>query len=135
MKWIGAVYLIWLGIQALRSNSSAYTQQQPAQGASSSAAYRQGVLVAVLNPKVAIFFLAFLPQFVVVGAGPESLQLLVHGVLIVAVAALVEIPLVLVGAKLASYLKQKPQIGALMDRTLGVLFIGLGLRLALSERA
>ena len=49
VKWIGAVYLIWLGIQALRSNSSAYTQQQPAQGASSSAAYRQGVLLSLIH--------------------------------------------------------------------------------------
>jgi len=96
--------------------------------------FRQGVLVAALNPKVAIFFLAFLPQFVVEGAGPASAQLFLHGLLIIMVAGLIEPPLVVVGAKLARYLGKNPRVATWMDRGLGTLFVGLGIRLALTER-
>jgi len=134
VKWIGAAYLIWLGIQALRSGGESYSSDTDAKESSNMKIYQQGVLVAALNPKVAIFFLAFLPQFVVVGAGPASAQLFLHGSLIIVVAAFIEPPLVILGAKLTGYLGQNPQIAAWMDRSLGTLFIALGVRLALSER-
>ncbi len=94
----------------------------------------QGVLVATLNPKVAIFFLAFLPQFVVEGAGPVSAQLFLHGFLIIVVAALIEPPLVITGSRLTKALKNNRSIGLWMDRSLGALFISLGIRLAISDR-
>jgi threonine/homoserine/homoserine lactone efflux protein len=96
--------------------------------------FRQGILVSMLNPKVVIFFLAFLPQFVVSGAGSESAQLLLHGMLIILVAAFIEVPIVLIGAKLKTALNSRPSIGKWMDRTLGAILIGLGVKLALSER-
>lgn len=134
VKWIGALYLIWLGIQAFRSDGASYSSETEVKPLSNVRIFQQGVLVAVLNPKVAIFFLAFLPQFVVVGAGPASAQLFLHGSLIIVVAAFIEPPLVILGAKLAKYLGQNPQVAAWMDRGLGTLFIGLGVRLALSEQ-
>ena len=136
VKWVGAAYLIWLGIQALRSDGSGFAADP---GGSSDGPkrmgpiYRQGILVALLNPKVAIFFLAFLPQFVVPGAGPVPAQLFLHGCLIIAVAALIEPPLILTGDALAKRLRRSPRIGAWIDRTLGALLIGLGLRLAASK--
>lgn len=132
VKWIGAFYLVWLGIQAFRSKGASYSSDAEATKSSNLKIFRQGVLVSVLNPKVAIFFLAFLPQFVVVGAGPESAQLFLHGALIIVVAAFIELPLVILGAKLTRYLDRNPSIAAWMDRGLGTLFIGLGTRLALS---
>ena len=96
--------------------------------------FKQGVLVAVLNPKVAIFFLAFLPQFVEAGAGPVSAQLFLHGSLIIVVAALVEPPLILIGGKLTGYLSKNTQVSLWMDRGLGALFVGLGIKLATSDR-
>jgi threonine/homoserine/homoserine lactone efflux protein len=134
VKWIGAIYLVWLGIQAFRSNGASYSSDPETTQSSNLKIFQQGALVAALNPKVAIFFLAFLPQFVVVGAGPTSAQLFLHGALIIVVAAFIEPPLVILGAKLTRYLSQNPQVAAWMDRGLGTLFIGLGARLALSDR-
>ncbi len=134
VKWIGALYLIWLGIQAIRSGGASYSSDTDVKQSSSIDIFRQGVLVAAMNPKVAIFFLAFLPQFVVDGAGPASAQLFLHGSLIIVVAALIEPPLVILGAKLTRYFSQNTQVAAWMDRGLGALFIGLGVRLAMSER-
>ena len=91
VKWVGAAYLVWLGIQALRSKGGSFLSETGApRSASAWKTFRQGVLVSSHNPKVAVFFLAFLPQFVVVGAGPVGVQLAFHGVLIIAVAALIE---------------------------------------------
>ena len=135
VKWVGAAYLVWLGIQALRSDGASYSSDTEIKQSSGIKIFRQGILVSALNPKVAIFFLAFLPQFVVAGAGPASAQLFLHGSLIIVVAAFIEPPLVILGARLTRYLGQNSQVAAWMDRGLGALFIGLGVRLALSERA
>ena len=134
VKWIGAAYLVWLGIQALISKDSSFFSNGSSEKTEKFVIYRQGILVASLNPKVAIFFLAFLPQFVVEGAGPASAQLFLHGCLIIVVAALIEPPLVMAGSRLISSLKSNQQIGLWLDRGLGSLFIILGIRLALSER-
>ena len=134
VKWIGAAYLIWLGIQALRSDGASYSADATVNRSSNFKIFQQGVLVATLNPKVAVFFLAFLPQFVVEGAGPASAQLFLHGTLIIVVAAFIEPFLVMIGAKLTGYLSQNNGVAVLMDRGLGALFVGLGPRLALSER-
>ena len=135
VKWVGAAYLVWLGIQAFRSDGASYSSDSEVTPSSNLKIFQQGIIVAVLNPKVAIFFLAFLPQFVVVGAGPAAAQLFLHGFLIIVVAAFIEPPLVILGAKLTNYLKQNSRVAAWMDRGLGTLFIGLGVRLALSERS
>ncbi len=132
VKWLGVVYLVWLGVKALRSKGEGLLNETGPTFSSSRQIYRQGVIVAMLNPKVAIFFLAFLPQFVVDGAGPIWMQLFLHGTLIIVVAAFVEPPLVILGARLTATLKSS-KVGKWLDRGLGVLFIALGLRLAISE--
>ena len=134
VKWVGAVYLVWLGIQALRSKGEGGFVRAAGETLGWRRIYRQGVLVSLLNPKVAIFFLAFLPQFVVEGAGPVWLQLAVHGVLIIAVAMLIEPPLILAGGKLAELVKGNRKIGLWLDRGLGALLVALGVRLALTTR-
>jgi threonine/homoserine/homoserine lactone efflux protein len=134
VKWAGAAYLIWLGIRALRSSGQGLIAVDVGGVSSSRRIFRQGALIALLNPKVAIFFLAFLPQFVVPGAGPIWAQFFLHGVLIIAVAALVEPPLVIAGAKIANALRNNLTIGKWLDRGLGALFIALGVRLAIAER-
>jgi threonine/homoserine/homoserine lactone efflux protein len=130
VKWIGAGYLIWLGLNALLRPGGGFEANGMLPVQSQGRIYRQGILVALLNPKVAVFFLAFLPQFVVPGAGPVPAQLFLHGMLIIAVAALVEPPLVMLGARLARGIQARPGIGIWLDRTLGVVLIGLGLKLA-----
>ena len=134
VKWVGAAYLIYLGVMALRSNGGAFVADAPPQPLSNWKVLQQGVLVSLMNPKVAIFFLAFLPQFVVEGAGPVWAQLALHGCLVIVVAAVVEPPLVLLGGRLTKGLRHRPGIGKWLDRTLGGVFVALGIRLALQER-
>lgn len=134
VKWVGAAYLIWLGIQALLSKGTHLSDNTKAPQKKLPEIYRQGVLVSVLNPKVAVFFLAFLPQFVEAGAGPGSAQLFLHGSLIIFVAAFVEPPLILVSGKLTGYLSNNTKVSRWMDRGLGALFVGLGIKLATSHR-
>ncbi len=134
VKWAGAAYLIWLGISALRSDGGKFISDDVKVSTQFFPIFRQGIWVAILNPKVAIFFLAFLPQFVVAGAGPVWAQLFLHGCLIIIVAAFIEPPLVIAGEKLTGKLRGNPKIGLWMDRSLGAVFIALGIRLALEER-
>lgn len=132
VKWLGAAYLIWLGIQALCSQGHMLTNEEN-NLPSNLAVWRQGFFVSVLNPKVAIFFMAFLPQFVVPGAGSIALQLLVHGLLIIVVAALVEPLVVFSAGRLRQYLQHRPGVSRWMDRGLGALLVGLGVKLAMFE--
>lgn len=134
VKWVGSIYLIWLGLQALCAKGTAYAVNANISPKGLMKIFQQGVLVAVLNPKVAIFFLAFLPQFVEAGIGPASVQLFLHGFLIIVVAALIEPPLVIVGSKLTGYLSNNVCLSRWMDRGLGALFVGLGIKLATSDR-
>ena len=134
VKWAGAAYLLYLGIKALHSDGSGFFAKSTVTSPSAFPIFKQGVIVALLNPKVAIFFLAFLPQFVVEGAGPVWAQLFLHGTLIIVVAAFIEPPLILVGDKLTNSLRRNPRFGLWLDRSLGAIFIGLGIRLALDER-
>ena len=91
------------------------------------------MLICALNPKVAIFFLAFLPQFVVAGAGPVSMQLLLHGTLLVAVGLMLQTPLILMGSRIAATLRENQNLRTWLDRCLGALFFSLGIRLAISK--
>ncbi|PXX99280.1 LysE family translocator [Halomonas sp. LBP4] len=134
VKWVGAAYLIWLGIKMLLSNGDSFTSSDGGGSLRMQSVYWQGVLVSALNPKVAIFFLAFLPQFVVEGAGSVGAQLLLHGSLIIVVAAFIEPPLVMVGSRLGTFLRKKQRVGLWMDRSLGALFVALGARLAASTK-
>lgn len=134
VKWVGAAYLIWLGARMLLSAGDQFVSDEKGSSDGMYSIYWQGVLVSALNPKVAIFFLAFLPQFVVAGAGPAWAQLLLHGSLIIVVAAFIEPPLVIVGSKLGAFLNKNPQVGLWMDRSLGALFVSLGAKLATSSR-
>jgi threonine/homoserine/homoserine lactone efflux protein len=134
VKWIGAAYLIWLGISALRSSGGSFVNDIPSGKNSIYKVYWQGVLISALNPKVAIFFLAFLPQFIVEGAGPIWSQVFLHGALMIVIAAFIEPPLVLFGSKISNRLRASSRLAKWLDRGLGAMFVGLGVKLALSNR-
>ncbi len=134
VKWVGAAYLVWLGISALRASGGRFVFKAGRSETSLLRVFRQGAMVCLLNPKVAIFFLAFLPQFVEAGAGPVWAQMFLHGVLIIAVAALVEPLIVLAADGMAEALRGNPRIGLWLERALGGMLVALGLKLALSER-
>ena len=132
IKWVGVIYLIWLGFQAFISHEKIRTKEV-VRSPTTSSIFLQGALISALNPKVAIFFLAFLPQFVVEGAGPISLQLLLHGTLIVVVGFLLQPPLILMGSRIASTLRGNQNLRLWSDRCLGALYFTLGIRLAVSK--
>ena len=132
VKLSGAGYLIWLGLQSFRSHG-ALSKTKPLDSSSMSI-YKQGIIVAALNPKTALFFLSFLPQFVGIKAGPVSAQLFLHGSLVIAVALFIEPLLVIAGAKLTTKMNSNPRLGIWLDRGLGTLFVGLGLSLITQQQ-
>src|SRR4029079_14751934 len=132
IKWVGAAYLIYLGIRALLSAGAQFATDTHQRGkVSAFAIYRQGFMIDVLNPKVAVFFMAFLPQFANPALGHVPAQLVLHGALVIAVGVLVEAVIVLVAARFTEALRRNPRIGLWLDRALGTVLIGLGVRLAL----
>jgi len=130
VKWLGVAYLVWLGVQALYSKSDAFNSEIIHSNTSAQRIFIQGALITLLNPKVALFFLAFLPQFIVQSAGPAWAQFLLHGFLLICVSALVEPVFVLAGERLTKKLRSNQGIRLWIDRCLGMLFIALGIRLA-----
>ena len=93
VKYAGVVYLVYLGVRALRAGGAA--QRNAAAPAGMRRTLAEGLLVNVLNPKVSLFFLAFLPQFVDPGQGSVTTQILVLGVVFIAVAATLDLLCVL----------------------------------------
>lgn len=143
VKWIGVAYLVWLGIGALRSSfakteTAAHSDEPVARIATKPmtafAAWRQGVMIDVLNPKVAIFFMAFLPQFIDPTRGNGAVQFLVLGLMVLLIAFVVEGMLVLAVASAAGRIKGSRKLGAWLNRALGGMFIALGIRLAISQQ-
>lgn len=132
VKWAGVFYLVWLGLQAFKSSKNS-TVTENKRSIESKSVFLQGMFICALNPKVAIFFMAFLPQFVVEGAGPIGLQFLLHGTLLVAVGLVLQSPLILLGSRIASTLNKNKKLSTWMDRCLGAMFLTLGIRLAISE--
>lgn len=135
VKYVGAAYLLYLGIQSFRSaGASLDVEKSDAPAVSPWQAFRQGMLVDILNPKVAIFFMAFLPQFVRPEIGHTSGQLLGLGTLVIFVAIVVEVIFVLAAAQITGILRNNRRFSVWLDRLLGSILISLGLRLALSEQ-
>lgn len=134
VKWVGVAYLVWIGVRNIRHAGGAFIDEGVQRASGFWPIFRQGVLVDLLNPKAAIFFMAFLPQFAVPGAGPVWAQLMLHGVLIIVVAALIEPPLILLGERLTTRLRRSPRFARTLDRALGAFLVGLATRLALIDR-
>jgi threonine/homoserine/homoserine lactone efflux protein len=131
VKWAGAAYLVYLGISALHDRAGALSLsggEVPAKRLR--AIFVQGFLSDVLNPKVAVFFLALLPQFVDLKAGHPVAQLLVLGLTVNMLAIIVNLILVMLSARISRKLRGNPRTARRLQSAMGVLFIGLGARLA-----
>jgi threonine/homoserine/homoserine lactone efflux protein len=134
VKYLGAAYLVWLGIQKLRSKpAETATVETPT--VSRWRLYGQGVVVNVLNPKTAIFFLAFLPQFVHPHHGPVAVQVLVLGVCFILLGMLSDSSYALLAGTLAGRLRRSVRGKRRMDRASGMVFLGLGATAALAGTA
>jgi len=138
IKWLGAAYLLWLAFGMLRAALRGTAENVPAQGSSNAPAgwrkiYAQGFVTNVLNPKVALFFLALLPQFIATDAPSKPLAFLFLGGLFI-----VSGTLFLFAVVLAANYARRLAAGATARRVLngggGVLFALLAVRLALADR-
>jgi threonine/homoserine/homoserine lactone efflux protein len=128
----GAAYLIYLGVRAFRSKTSLVVAE--VEPASLPKIFRQGVITNVLNPKVALFFLAFLPQFIDPAKGNPALQVVALGLLFNTTGTLVNLGVALAASRAAASLRRTTRAGMWLHKLTGALFIGLGLRLAFVGR-
>ncbi|HJR74225.1 MAG TPA: LysE family translocator [Luteimonas sp.] len=132
LKWAGAAYLIWLGIKAWREKAEA--EQKTSAPVPAARVYRRSVMTGVLNPKVAVFFLAFLPQFVRPERGWVWLQFLVLGILLSMIGFAHSSLLAFAIGRFGRRLNASPRVARWRQRLIGGVFVGLGLRLALQQR-
>jgi threonine/homoserine/homoserine lactone efflux protein len=121
VRYLGAAYLLWLGIRAL------VTRTAPIAGAPPDGrTFRQAFAVGISNPKVAIFFLAFLPQFVTLGAGSASLQVLALGLVFLLVALVLDLGWALLAGVLAGWLRGHPALLRRQRFVTGPIYLALG---------
>jgi threonine/homoserine/homoserine lactone efflux protein len=129
----GGLYLVWLGIGALRSTGgqSAATAGAPAQSLRS--LFMKGLLANAINPKVVLFFLSLLPQFVVAANGNVPGQMLALGLTFTLQAAVLFGLLGYFAGAVGAWLERKPGAGKWLDRLAGTVFIALGVKLIVSR--
>lgn len=133
MKFAGAAYLVWLGLSLFRDRGNA--ERVVLAPPSARRAFAQSIIVEVLNPKTAIFFLAFLPQFVDPSSSlPVWTQLFVLGAVVNLSFSLVDIVCVLFASAVMSKLQRSGRSRWIMQRIGGSILIGLGARLAFQDR-
>jgi threonine/homoserine/homoserine lactone efflux protein len=133
VKYVGAAYLVYLGIRAIlvHNGAAALTRTKPM---SSGRAFRQAVLAEILNPKSALFFLAFLPQFVQPQNGAVPFQLTLLGVLFVAMGVCSTLVYAFAASPIGRWLARNPVVARWQGKVVGAIYCGLGVRLALQER-
>lgn len=128
VKLLGAAYLLYLGVGALLKRESGEAKPLAIEPADAPKAYRQGLLTQVLNPKIAVFMISFLPQFVDPKAsGP--LPFLILGTLFVALDTLWFLLLVAGSARATQAFRRNPRAMSLLQRAAGLVYVGLGINL------
>jgi threonine/homoserine/homoserine lactone efflux protein len=134
LKMIGAIYLVYLALQAFRASA-----KSPPKGNSQALTglqlYRRGIVMNVTNPKVSLFFLAFLPQFADPAHGTVAVQIFILGAVFILTTVIVFCSVALLAGALGSWLADSPRAQIIMNRVTGAIFLGLALRLAASEHS
>jgi threonine/homoserine/homoserine lactone efflux protein len=133
LKYVGAAYLVYLGIRFILSREEIQTSSRDGK-ADFRKAFFQGSVTTLLNPKVALFYLAFLPQFVDPTRGHVALQLLILGLLFNITSLAVDTSVALLASLLATWLKRRSRAAKLIHWLTGSALVGLGVRLAFSGR-
>jgi threonine/homoserine/homoserine lactone efflux protein len=131
VKFVGAAYLVFLGAQKLLRKSDDGTVVEPPP-ASRLRLFTQGIVVNVLNPKTAIFFLAFLPQFANPARGPIAIQIAVLGLGFIVLGLASDGSYALLAGALAGRLRRTPRARRVLDRSSGAVMIGMGAVAALA---
>ena len=133
IKLLGGAYLIFLGIKLLLDRRRQLSLPSNFRQRTSAAAFRQGVLTNVLNPKVALFFLAFLPQFIDPATNNKILAFVTLGFTFVTTGTIWCLILAWFASSFSDRLRASETVGQWVNRTIGALFIFLGARLAATK--
>jgi threonine/homoserine/homoserine lactone efflux protein len=133
VKWAGAAYLIYMGVRTLLDRNAIQFEQQ-AGAYNGRRLFRQGMITSMLNPKLAVFFVAFLPQFVNPEAGNVTLQLLALGGTFAAIGVLSDGAYAMLAGTFGEWLRRQPVTARVLSWVAGCTFIVLGARLAFERR-
>jgi threonine/homoserine/homoserine lactone efflux protein len=134
VRYAGAAYLVYIGVQALRHRSS-FSIEAARDERTLATIYRQSVIGNVLNPKVTLFFLAFLPQFVDASAGHVGWQMALLGVIFMLQTIVIFGAVAVFSGWIGDWVRRKPAIGERLNVFAGITFIALGIRVALPDMA
>ncbi|MCP4723020.1 MAG: LysE family translocator [Desulfobacteraceae bacterium] len=135
IKWAGAFYLIFLGLKILMDKKTAFeTADNKFAPGDLLKIYQQGVITNVLNPKVALFFLSFLPQFINPSAAQGPLPFLILGSTFLVTSSIWFMVLTGTAALMTNTLRNNHRIGLVMQKISGMIFIGFGLKLAFDSK-
>jgi threonine/homoserine/homoserine lactone efflux protein len=131
VKWIGAAYLVYLGFRVLSGRSKPLEiGSQGLRGAGLRAVFLQGFLSDALNPKVALFFLALLPQFLPVHSTSRVRDLLMLGMTCIVIGLVFNLLLALASAWVTRGLRRRPRATQVLQKGMGVMFLGIGVSIA-----
>jgi len=134
VKYAGAAYLLYIAYQAFKYRNEPLDLTTQNSTSELKKLYVKGFIMNILNPKVSIFFLAFLPQFVTPANGNVPMQMITLGLVFMALTVVVFSSIGIAGNMLSSKLLEKPSIVKYMNVLTSFVLVGLGLKLALSER-
>lgn len=132
VKYAGALYLVWLGVRMIRTRN--VPMEEPTATGKSNHAFRQGVVTEVLNPKTALFFLSFLPQFVKPSLGHVVVQFLLLGIMSVTLNTAADLVVISFAAPIGARLRSSPRFRRNQRVASGVGMIGLGAFVAFGEK-
>ncbi len=133
VKFAGAAYLIYIGIRALTTRA-AKLPGEDSRDAGRWDAFRQGIISNLLNPKVALFFLALMPQFIDAASANKVAAFLVLGLSFVALGVIWCVVLAVAAAQLRGWFLRRPSMATVLNRVAGAMFIALGLKLATARQ-
>ncbi len=133
LKFIGATYLLYLAYLSFKSNSKTKLDTKKS-SLSYFKLYKRGVIMNITNPKVSIFFLAFLPQFTNPQSGNITIQIFILGAIFMLCALVVFSSIALVAGKLGNWFNRSKNAENILNKIAGTVFAGLAIKLALSER-
>lgn len=134
IKYAGAAYLLYLGYCTVRNRESFVTGALAQKTTDLKRIYCQSIIANLLNPKVSLFFLSFLPQFINQQATNPQLQALLLGAIFMAQTLVIFSLIALCSGWLGNWLRESPVVSRHLNQAAGVTFIAIGLRLAVYER-
>ena len=133
LKMAGAAYLAWLAVEAIRHGSALSLPGAPAPRASLAGIWASGVAINLLNPKIVLFFMTFLPQFVRTDDPDAAAKLVTLGLLFIVIALCITVPMVLAADRVAQALRGNPRIARAIDWLFAAVFAGFAVQILVGQ--